>query len=98
MDIERVNGVLVRAIDRVQTDEVEAMVEAMAKGVTSYTVPAPTKKGMLRKRRAPVRKASKGEPLGIEHFEKMLKKYEPLLPELERRIAAMKKRLEESRG
>lgn len=62
MNIEQVNVVLNRAILGLQDGEVESMVEAMARGVTSYDVPAPTKKGMPRKRRkkkAPVEPAKK---------------------------------------
>lgn len=41
MDIERVNATLNAAILGLQADEVEGMVEAMASGVTSYSVPSP---------------------------------------------------------
>jgi hypothetical protein len=51
MDISKVNSVLERAIVAFQEEEIEAMVEATAVGSSSYEVPAPTKKGMPRKRR-----------------------------------------------
>jgi len=42
MDIERINTTLNRAIAGLQGDEIEAMLEAMAHGVTSYDVPSPS--------------------------------------------------------
>jgi hypothetical protein len=59
MDIGRVNYVLAKAIVGLQNAETEDMAEAIARGLSSYQVPSPTKKGTPRKRRAP---RKKGEP------------------------------------
>lgn len=64
MDIEKVNGLLSKAIVRLQSDEIEGLSEVWAVGKTDYDVPAPTKKGMPRKRGS--KRRSGKDPLGEE--------------------------------
>lgn len=99
MNIERVNGVLGRAITGLQAAEIDAMVEAMASGVTSYEVPSP--KGVafgttgayrvpsappLRKVRKP-RKARSPGSLTATAKKKLIAKIYKLLPKTDRMIA-----------
>ena len=68
MNIERANAVLLKAIERFQSAEVDGLTEATAYGVTSFRVPSPSRAVKVKKITvAQVKRALKREDFSLDY-------------------------------
>lgn len=71
MNIEQVNGVLLRAIGEIQASELEDLTEATAHGVSSYQVPSPSRAVKVKKITvAQVKRALKREQFRLDRHDR----------------------------